>query len=1177
MKRTVLFILQITLLCLALLSGGALSAARADDVVLGPPINFNGGFEEGTSQYYFTDPELAQIDGDEVFRGQFSLRVQGNGKAKGNISLVTQTLPLSALKPGATYLFSCAVKAQNVVAPNFPAVQVRASLGKGLADFQFASSKLMLIKGNTDWAPMQIVLRDVPPDMKSLGLWLRLPAASMATVWFDDIQIREIIKGDPPEIGFPADAVPSLAPNAPLAPKTVPQTPANLPNATNASAFAWDIDLNHDALGLYERGDTAFVIARPKKGMAPGALPVLSLWNHRDEKLADLQASAPDADGAVKWNLPSDRLGYFEVRAGADNLWPALGSRPAGKLTFSVVEKINPNPTRDYKYNFLSAQGLVNIQLRDGKEYGWDAYPYLGLQAQGLHYDWRYTERDAPNTFDQFAAKDKQPEWTRESKRWPYFHLSGIPMWAVDTSRLPEKERTGKATFHLPPKDWAQYEAYLEEVVPYIAKKYDFLPYRTYEVAWEPVSPWGWYGTSEELVRMFEIAHRVVHKYDPNGRVAGATLSALNDTTLYEKLLQAGLGKTIDVVSFHPYKGYPPEKASIGAGLDNIRELTKKYVGHDLPFIGTEYGYPESLTGGANNQAYGLTTSVVIFKGEGAAMHTLFYLTDYASEPGFGMMYNLVPGLPFSPNKVSPKPGIALVRAAIDQIGTAHPVGKLDYLGADIWGYVFHDDETNELLAAIWDASGADQTISFETGQPSVQVIDSFGNRATQKTDDGKVLLPLRRSPIYVRGLAPALYETATPLLQGEPIWRAFRGQKIAQTLRLTRDLPEKNVTLSVDAPSAIAATIAQIPMNGVRDATAHIELQIAPDAPLGPVAGSVRIRGAATGGGATTLYRGVQRIEIVPELDIAEPQLVRQGNGWQMQTHVKNVSPFAWRGQGTLNLDGAPQTQSLNVSLAPGAETTLRFDAVPPKDISRVAQSRLELRSESGSVLSREASAAFFSIVRASGDIWNTMGMQPLRATDETIFKMHPNAKFGGNADLSAEAGYAYDATNLYVQYVVTDDIHRNDAPPQTTWSQDSLQLAFDVNPNRASSTNLLSEVFERSQSEWGFTFSTVRGPEIYLYTAPGGSSVKESALVTAPGLKLEGGRVGTTTTYRVTMPWNLLDPKNQRGTQLGIAGAVNDSDAATEFTDRRALLLFSGIVASKDPALYGRATLEK
>ena len=929
-----------------------------------------------------------------------------------------------------------------------------------------------------------------------------------------------------------------------------------------AAAPTWNLDFNRAAQPLYVRGDSAFIVGRASGANA--ALPRLELWNHRNEKLADL-VSSTNADGTVNWKLPSERNGYFEVRPAAGSVsWPALGSRPANKLTFAVVDEIKPNPSRDYKTHFLSIQGSSpagNLNVPPTP----NVHAYMGLQARALDYSWYKLQpkSDDFSTFETFFANDKAAQGARQSQTWPYFYLSKNPTWAVDPARISENARKNVSNSHLPPRDLKQYEAYLERVVPHIAKSYDFLPYRVYEVMWEPVIPWGWQGTNAEIVAMFEVAHRVVHRFDPNGRVSGPTLSSFGDTPQYEELLKLGLGKYIDVSGWHMYAGYPTEKANIPAALGRIRALNRKYIGRDLPLVGTEFGLAEGKAGNVENQAYGMTAATLMFKAEGIAQHTLFYLTDFISEPGYGLFYTAVAGLPYAPEKIAPKPAIPMLRAAIDQIGSARAVGKLDYPGEDVWAYVFVDEATREHLVALWDASGNDRTVELDTGAARVQVVDSFGNRETRSTNNEKVALPLRRSPLYVRGVSAELF--ATQPTDKTQTWRVFRGQKLTQNLRL-KGSSTKGATVFLSAPAAIAAPIAPAKVTGN---VAPIALQIAPDAPIGIVAASVRVRGADG-----TISRALQRVEVVPEVQIDAAQMQNVARKISLRSRVKNVSPARWNGQVALTLQGQKQTRAL--ALAPQQETWVEFSIAAPTDVTQKVPATLELRSSTGSQLSHVTPLSFFGVQRASTkDVWREMRLLPLRATGKTIFRTFNDAKFEGDKDLSARAGYSYDSQNLYVQYLVEDEVHRSNVTPTQMWKHDSVQLAFDVAPGRETNSNGLAENFERTNSEWGFAF-TSRGPEVYVWKPPGGSSLAANSLVANAGIGFEGGRAGTTTTYRITLPWKTIDPRGLHRNAIGISAAINDSDTESLHLDRRALLLFGGILGDKDAANFGRANLE-
>ena len=193
--------------------------------------------------------------------------------------------------------------------------------------------------------------------------------------------------------------------------------------------------------------------------------------------------------------------------------------------------------------------------------------------------------------------------------------------------------------------------------------------------------------------------------------------------------------------------------------------------------------------------------------------------------------------------------------------------------------------------------------------------MDAFGNREERATKDGFVTLQLSRAPVYLRGVADALFAPA----KTASVWRVFRGQKITQTLPAPN---AKNVALIL--PRDVATSPAPANTKGGK---AKVNFQIAPNTPLGISAASVRVRGA---GG--TIEQSLQRIEVVPELQISAPQLRNVGANWTLEAQVKNVAPARWSGNADLNFQNATKTQPLQ--LAPNQQTTIRFPLAAPATV---------------------------------------------------------------------------------------------------------------------------------------------------------------------------------------------------------------------------------------------------
>lgn len=919
----------------------------------------------------------------------------------------------------------------------------------------------------------------------------------------------------------------------------------------------WRMDTSQPQLNVFEQHESAMLsIQWTGEEAAPAFTPALELYDMLGNKLADLLPTKL-VDQAASLKLPTSKLGYFEIRAIGDKasqIIPALGSRPAGMMSYAVVAKINRDPAGQWQYHYLGMQGTTI--LGNGHPLGWDAYPYLGIQTAGLGYHWNKYETTGPQDFEKKIANDPYPKVIREMNIYPNFQLSGFPIWAVNQERLPKEQRKHRGTTRLPPKDYKEYEAFLRRMVTHIKNNYSQLPHRTYEILWEPCIPWGWYGSIDEIVKVFEVAHCVIHEVDPNGRVAGPTLSSLNDTDYLEQLLVAGLNQYIDVLSCHPYKGYPPEKTAIEQGLADVDHVVQKHVGRSLPFLGTEFGFTDDACQGVLNHSYGITTSLIIFKAGGADTHTIFYLADYAGEPGYGFFYNMVKGLPFGPKKISPKPAVPMIRACIDQIGTSKVIGKLDYLGSDLWGYIFEDQQTHELMAILWDVSDQNRSLLFDTGMQHVTQIDGFGNPQRVTTRDGLVNLALTRMPTYIRGISPRMYgpNRLKPLVATPSNWLVSRGKELKVPLTFTRALTDKPVTLSFDTDADISQEQFRKTLTLQVDQPLTVTLPIASNAPLGPAVGYLRLTSQGK-----TIWRGIQHLEITPELEFGKLTAEPENQTWQVTQTVRNVADIPWQGTVTTQIDDRTIAKQKLVIPA-GQKMTLT--SVLPADIqpTKVHPVKSIFASEVGTQLTTQNDVTCMVIPSVSSPVdWSRLKSIRLTADDQNLWKNHPSTQLKNQTDLAADFAYGYDDKFVYVQAVVQDDVHRCETRSGTTWDQDSLQLAFDVMPGRQISSNLLAEKNERSNSEFCLAL-TPRGQEIYVHMRPGGSSIKEPLITPNENLKLDITREQGVTRYRLAIAWELLDPMHQRkGDILGIAAAVNDSDAAGKFNNRVALCLLS------------------
>jgi hypothetical protein len=184
----------------------------------------------------------------------------------------------------------------------------------------------------------------------------------------------------------------------------------------------------------------------------------------------------------------------------------------------------------------------------------------------------------------------------------------------------------------------------------------------------------------------------------------------------------------------------------------------------------------------------------------------------------------------------------------------------------------------------------------------------------------------------------------------------------------------------------------------------------------------------------------------------------------------------------------------------------------------------------------------------------------------------------YHGAQDLAASLRYAWDESNLYLAYEVTDDTFVQENTGGLTWMGDALQTAYNLDPGKkeqVSSGNTVADYGTRPRWTEIELALTKKGPEAFR----GGTSdplVRPVGLLTHAQVQLAGVRHGDQTVYEAAIPWTTLGAKGAlaAGDVIGLAATVNDLDIPTQL-EPKALELFDGISRSKDLNLFGLLTL--
>lgn len=470
------------------------------------------------------------------------------------------------------------------------------------------------------------------------------------------------------------------------------------------------------------------------------------------------------ANGSGAWQstitAPDGQLGFYRVNAQLSNgvtLSP-LGSRPAGALTYAVV----PDPAQRVDYG--EKNSFFGLQGGFGASWGQSAQQYLGARwTLDSSFNWSDNE---PN----YAGQWNGQVTPAPSQTWTTYSLPTLfmaPPWAVipDTSIY--------CTGALTPAGETAWSNYCAKAANAFRTKYPNREQDIYQITWEPIQDWGFKGTDEQLLRIYQIAYGAIHTADPKAVVAGPTMGITAEGGWpgnYERetqsvtLFQKGLAKYLDAYTTHPYYAATPTASSPEAEqmvdrIRYIRSVVSQYgaaEGKTLPLFGTEQGYQDDGTpAGELKAARYLIRENLIMMGEGFRFNFGFYAVDASMDGGatigrYGYYYSLVNGIPWGPNKVCPKP-IVPAYAAQSLLLDGHRSGAaLEDMGGTKWGYRFDAIDGSNSVFALWDYGAAPSSFTLCTGLGSVLVYDWMGNSQWMLTNNGALTLTLGEEPVYV-------------------------------------------------------------------------------------------------------------------------------------------------------------------------------------------------------------------------------------------------------------------------------------------------------------------------------------------------------------------------------------------------------------------------------------------
>ncbi|HEY3377822.1 MAG TPA: sugar-binding protein [Armatimonadota bacterium] len=898
---------------------------------------------------------------------------------------------------------------------------------------------------------------------------------------------------------------------------------------------------------------------------------------------------AADANGAWQGTVmaPNQRLGFYRVNAKLSNgvTLPKLRSRPAGYLTYCIV----PDPAERQLYpaneTFFGMQGgfcpTVNV------------LPYLGIRWGLGGYGWSTNEPNRPGEFtesrDKARAEGKSlpgpSDWSwckvptkGKETPWKVYRLPclyGAANWAV----IPESKGTACAV--LTPEGEKAWRNYCLEIGKALKEDSPELSEHLVQITWEPVYPWGFKGTDEQLIKIYEVAYPALHEADPKIVVLGPTGAGIgkSDIEWNLRLIKAGLAKYIDGLAIHPYHAVPPEREGYILRVRSLKEGLLQATGRQIGIYGTEQGRATNEEKAQEiDQALGLTRENLILFGEGARLNFAFYIADYPGEPGYGFYYNLNPQATWGTNITGPKPA-APAYAAMTYLLEGHKsAGAIEWLGETAWGYAF--ERADDIVLAVWDFGDTPRQVSIPVGVKQVAVYDWMGNKQIVNAQDDSVKVTLTPAPTYIKGVSPQLWSAKAekPLKLTQTRMTSFAGAQARITGSAAAVLGKDfkgSVILEADPASGINKMTMPVAMKAGEIVPVVFTVPIPAKAKLGTYAVKVNLVDASGSVAASGIM-----LTIAPPVAISSvyPVAITPGKT-SVRVTLKDEQGQAAQGTVQLKIQGVPDSQQSAKYTMPakGSQAiTLSYDDL---DISaaRTYTALVTVTTAAGAKSEKAFPIDFLCAKQLTkapvidGELADWAGVPTVTLKGQE-FCVRSKEYF--NPSLSANVRYAWDAKALYLAVEVRDSVFVQDFTGFNTWKGDCLQVAFDLDPGQVEEKtgNVVADnaASKRRVCEIDLAL-TKNGPDVFR-TGTFDVAKFPIAGIDKAQLPLAARRVGDMTIYEAAIPWSTLGLTKPptTGTFLGTAITVNDMNDAKQL-DPSALGLFGGISGKKDPDKFG------
>lgn len=671
-------------------------------------------------------------------------------------------------------------------------------------------------------------------------------------------------------------------------------------------------------------------------------------------------------------------------------------------------------------------------------------------------------------------------------------------------------------------------------------------------------------GTSAACyVQMLQAMYGPIHEGNPDANVIGPIPSTIDDNWNNAFFAANGI-KYMDTFATNVY-GYalegantPPERTLLVSKLPALVQQVKQEAGdRHVPVWITENGWPTYAAASTEQQqADNLVRAQVLARAAGVDVFSWYSAMDDGTDPNnrehhFGLFRQPVDGVV----GVAPKPG-AVTNAVLIRAVTGKGIEARESLGSDT-AYSYPYTGGGSTTRVMW--STGSESAALNTTQPLI-VTNEYGATKTVNPTNGKIILTLNGSPIYVTGEVDSLGVTQSALSM-KVVGQPFKGDAISVTVTADRSNPKTDLPneLTLIASGAQPVKLRTSPGKAT-SATINVPASLL----LGQRTIAVDVTKVKPGKGGK---------------DKHEPSLVA---GLRATTHV--VKPFEISVQPTITSKATSRSYFLDLDLKNNRNqaftaTQVTYQVGPVSGeltdaVQIAANGMVSMRVPLPDVPLFDALS--YSVTVASGngsDISaGSISYSPIELADQYTLPaidlasqaawVSLSGTRSSNSDLSGQLRITYNSDGLIIDAVITDDKHFGARAPDALWQTDSIQFStYDRVPGQ--------EGGQRVEIGAALLDS---GPSVYTFAAPDGQQPGPT-----PGAQADIVQDGSTMHYVISVPWASLGFNGPPMQPLGISFLVNDDDQGSSGDSRDGFLQWGSGVGTtpKNPALFRHAQL--